>query len=112
MDLQRREQSALDQSLTDAGTSTGCFTRRGPGSNVTLLPSHDYLHFADFVSVDANRHAAGKVLVVVDQPASTGALPGAVVRACGQQVAYLPGLAMRWIADLHPGAAKTDARDA
>jgi transposase len=27
-------------------------------------------------------------------------------------VAYLPGLAMRRIADLHPGAAKTDARDA
>ncbi|SCG68044.1 Transposase [Micromonospora halophytica] len=27
-------------------------------------------------------------------------------------MAYLPGLAMRRIADLHPGAAKTDARDA
>lgn len=26
--------------------------------------------------------------------------------------AYLPGLAMRRIADLHPGTAKTDARDA
>jgi hypothetical protein len=36
----------------------------------------------------------------------------AVARACGHQVAYLPGLAMRRIADLHPGAAKTDARDA
>jgi len=30
----------------------------------------------------------------------------------GIQVAYLPGLAMRRIADLHPGTAKTDARDA
>lgn len=54
----------------------------------------------------------GQVLVVVDQPASIGALPVAVARACGHQVAYLPGLAMRRLADLHPGAAKTDARDA
>ena len=54
----------------------------------------------------------GTVLVVVDQPASIGALPVAVARACGHEVAYLPGLAMRRIADLHPGAAKTDARDA
>ncbi len=50
--------------------------------------------------------------MVVDQPASIGALPVAVARACGHEVAYLPGLAMRRIADLHPGAAKTDARDA
>jgi predicted transposase YbfD/YdcC len=54
----------------------------------------------------------GRVLVVVDQPATIGALPVAVARACGHQVAYLPGLAMRRIADLHPGSAKTDARDA
>ena len=50
--------------------------------------------------------------VVVDQPATMGALPVAVAREAGCQVAYLPGLAMRRIADLHPGAAKTDARDA
>lgn len=54
----------------------------------------------------------GDVLVVVDQPASIGALPVAVARDVGVDVAYLPGLAMRRIADLHPGAAKTDARDA
>lgn len=54
----------------------------------------------------------GKVLVVVDQPASIGALPVAVARACGCQVAYLPGLSMRRLADLHPGQSKTDARDA
>jgi len=54
----------------------------------------------------------GSVLVVVDQPASIGALPVAVARSCGHQVAYLPGLAMRRIAELHPGTAKTDARDA
>ena len=54
----------------------------------------------------------GPVLVVVDQPATIGALPIAVARDCGCQVAYLPGLAMRRIPDLHPGQAKTDARDA
>ena len=54
----------------------------------------------------------GKVLVVVDQPASIGALPVAVARASGCQVAYLPGLTMRRLADIHPGNAKTDARDA
>ena len=54
----------------------------------------------------------GRILVVVDQPASIGALPVAVARAGGHQVAYLPGLVMRRLADLHPGTAKTDARDA
>ena len=54
----------------------------------------------------------GAVLVVVDQPASIGALAVTVARSLGIDVAYLPGLAMRRIADLHPGNAKTDARDA
>lgn len=54
----------------------------------------------------------GTVLVVVDQPASIGALPLAVARDMGCAVAYLPGLTMRRIADLYPGEAKTDARDA
>lgn len=54
----------------------------------------------------------GRVLVVVDQPNTIGALPIAVARQMGIQVACLPGLAMRRIADLHPGNAKTDARDA
>jgi hypothetical protein len=52
------------------------------------------------------------VLLVVDQPATIGALPVAVARAAGVLVGYLPGLAMRRIAKLHPGEAKTDARDA
>lgn len=54
----------------------------------------------------------GTVLVVVDQPATIGALPLAVAQDMGVLVGYLPGLAMRRIADLHPGEAKTDARDA
>ncbi|EHM24778.1 putative transposase [Streptomyces sp. W007] len=52
------------------------------------------------------------MLVVVDQPASIGALPLAVARDMGCPVAYLPGLTMRRIADLCPGEAKTDALDA
>ena len=48
----------------------------------------------------------------MDQPASIGALPVAVARYCEIDVAYLPGVAMRRMADLHPGNAKTDARDA
>lgn len=54
----------------------------------------------------------GTVLVVVDQPATIGALPVAVAQDMGVMIGYLPGLAMRRIADLHPGEAKTDARDA
>lgn len=54
----------------------------------------------------------GQVLVIVDQPNTIGALPIAVARSMGIQVAYLPGLAMRRAADLYPGNAKTDAKDA
>ena len=54
----------------------------------------------------------GTVLLVVDQPATIGALPIAVAQAEEVLVGYLPGLAMRRIADLHAGEAKTDARDA
>ncbi|GAA5227790.1 IS110 family transposase [Paeniglutamicibacter antarcticus] len=54
----------------------------------------------------------GRLLFVADQPATIGALPVAVAHAAGIQVAYLPGLAMRRIADLHPGEAKSDPRDA
>ncbi len=61
---------------------------------------------------DKLRAKFGTVLVVVDQPASIGALPLTVARDAGCKVAYLPGLAMRRIADLYPGEAKTDARDA
>ncbi|MFE1782235.1 IS110 family transposase [Streptomyces sp. NPDC059506] len=61
---------------------------------------------------DKLRTKFGQVLVIVDQPASIGALPLTVARDTGCQVAYLPGLAMRRISDLYPGEAKTDAKDA
>lgn len=38
----------------------------------------------------------GTVLVVVDQPASIGAMPLAVARDMGCPVSYLPGLTMPW----------------
>ncbi|WP_146699255.1 IS110 family transposase, partial [Shigella flexneri] len=55
---------------------------------------------------DLKQH--GQILLVVDQPATIGALPVAVARSEGVLVGYLPGLAMRRIADLHAGEAKTD----
>ena len=63
---------------------------------------------------DLYKHLAehGRVLVVVDQPATIGALAVAVAQDMGVTVGYLPGLSMRRIADLSPGNAKTDARDA
>jgi len=44
--------------------------------------------------------ARGRVLMIVDQPNTIGALPIAVARSMGIEVAYLPGLAMRRAADL------------
>jgi transposase len=61
---------------------------------------------------DKLRAKFGTVLVIVDQIANIGALPIAVARDAGCEVAYLPGLSMRRAADLYPGEAKTDARDA
>ncbi len=52
----------------------------------------------------------GTVLVVVDQPASIGALPLTVARDMGCPVAYLPGLTMRRIADLYPGEPRPTRR--
>ena len=45
--------------------------------------------------------AHGRVLVVIDQPASIGALAIAVARVMDIDIAYLPGLTMRRLADLH-----------
>jgi transposase len=66
----------------------------------------------DLVGLFEDLQAHGRVLVVVDQLASIGALAIAVARSRGIAVSYLPGLAMRRIADLYPGETKTDARDA
>lgn len=54
----------------------------------------------------------GRVLLVVDQPRTIGALPVAVAQDLGASVAYLPGDVMHRAAGLLPGQAKTDQRDA
>lgn len=72
------------------------------------LPNNE----AKLRAILADLRTHGRVLMVVDQPATIGALPVAVARDSGVMVGYLPGLSMRRIADLHPGQAKTDARDA
>ena len=51
----------------------------------------------------------GNLLVVVDQPATIGALAVEVAQDMGITVGYLPGLSMRRIADLTPGSAKDAA---
>ncbi|WP_190972092.1 IS110 family transposase [Bifidobacterium vespertilionis] len=52
------------------------------------------------------------MLLVVDQPNTIGSLPLAVARSMAVPVAYPPGTAMRRTAQLLPGVAKTDRRDA
>jgi len=59
-----------------------------------------------------NLNTCGQLLVVVDQPATIGALAVGLAQQMGIEVAYLPGLTMRRVADLYPGEAKTDQKDA
>src|SRR5699024_12411620 len=73
-----------------------------------LLPQDEALLLALISKVSV--HCG--VLLVVNQPATIGALPVAVAQDMGVMVGYLPGLAMRRIAGLLPGQAKTDAHDA
>jgi transposase len=78
----------------------------------TLLARSLSNNEADLRELIAFCQQHGQVVLVVDQPATVGALPVAVARAAGVTVAYLPGLTMRRMADVFPGEAKTDARDA
>ncbi|WP_163504697.1 IS110 family transposase [Fodinicola acaciae] len=104
---------------SEYGVFLGLDVGKGEHHAVGLDPAGKRLHDAPLPNSEPKLRAVfdklarhGRLLVVVDQPATIGALPVAVARACGHQVAYLPGLAMRRIADLYPGHAKTDARDA
>ena len=54
----------------------------------------------------------GASALVIDQPGSIAQLALAVARERDVPVAYVPGLVMRRAADLYPGEAKTDKRDA
>src|SRR5918997_2335427 len=98
------------------GVFLGLDVGKGDHHAVGLDPAGRRLHDAPLPNSEPKlREVFGKlavhgpVLVVVDQPATIGALPVAVARACGHDVGYLPGLAMRRIADLYPGTANTDA---
>jgi len=69
----------------------------------------------DQAAVEALLERAGEHGVpglVIDQPGSIAQLALAVARAREVPVAYVPGLVMRRAADLYPGEAKTDKRDA
>lgn len=69
----------------------------------------------DEADLDALLEAAGEhgtPGLVIDQPGSLGQLAIAVAARRGVPVAYVPGLVMRRAADLYPGEAKTDRRDA
>lgn len=54
----------------------------------------------------------GTAGLVIDQPGSIAQLALAIAAARAVPVAYVPGLVMRRAADLYPGEAKTDKRDA
>lgn len=89
-------------------------------------------HFADVLDNDGERLFARSVAndqgdlealldraaahgtpgLVIDQPGSIAQLALAIAARRGTPVAYVPGLVMRRAADLYPGEAKTDRRDA
>jgi transposase len=69
----------------------------------------------DEAAIDAvleRASAQGTAGLVIDQPGSIAQLAIAVAARRDVPVAYVPGLVMRRAADLYPGEAKTDRRDA
>lgn len=67
---------------------------------------------SDLLGVVAEAAEHGTPGLVIDQPGSIAQLLLALARREGLPVAYVPGLVMRRAADLYPGNAKTDRRDA
>jgi transposase len=67
---------------------------------------------ADLEALLAQAAQHGVPGLVIDQPGSIAQLAIAVAGRRGLPVAYVPGLVMRRAADLYPGEAKTDRRDA
>jgi len=53
-------------------------------------------------------YGLGEALLLVDQLHSISALAMTLVQLMGLEAAYLSGLSMRRLADLHPGKSKTD----
>jgi len=71
--------------------------------------SNDEADLDDLLARAGQHGAAG---LVIDQPGSIARLAIVVAARAGVPVAYVPGLVMRRAADLYPGEAKTDRRDA
>lgn len=67
---------------------------------------------ADLDDLLAQAREHGLAGLVIDQPGSIAQLAIAVAARRSVPVAYVPGLVMRRAADLYPGEAKTDRRDA
>ena len=67
---------------------------------------------ADLVALLERAGEHGTPGLVVDQPGSIAQLAIVVAARHQVSVAYVPGLVMRRAADLYPGEAKTDRRDA
>jgi transposase len=67
---------------------------------------------ADLIKILDAAGEHGVVGLVIDQPGSIAQLALALARQRDVPVAYIPGLVMRRAADLYPGDAKTDRRDA
>lgn len=67
---------------------------------------------ADIEALLDRASSFGVPALVVDQPGSLASLVLAVAARRELPVAYVPGLVMRRAADLYPGEAKTDRRDA
>lgn len=67
---------------------------------------------ADLVGLLDRAFEHGTPALVIDQPGSIAQLAIAVAARRAVPVAYVPGLVMRRAADLYPGEAKTDRRDA
>ena len=115
----RELESAPVPDLSEIAVYLGLDVGKGEHHAVALAPNGKTLYDKALPNSEPRLRALfaklarhGTVLVVVDQPASIGALPVTVARDAECLVAYLPGLTMRRIADLYPGEAKTDARDA
>lgn len=67
---------------------------------------------ADLVALLGKAGEHGTPGLVIDQPGSIAQLAIAIAAQHQVPVAYVPGLVMRRAADLYPGEAKTDRRDA
>lgn len=67
---------------------------------------------ADLITLFNMATSYGIAGLVIDQPGSIAQLGLALARQRDIPVAYIPGLVMRRAADLYPGEAKTDRRDA